>query len=225
MAKKPFKPPERILSPSEIADGRFLPTPENESLLESVRENLPVEEEPESLVFLVTRQPGLYATFLGKMIVGSSYKAAALATGQSPQRLSVWLRQGSTDLADNLDTYCSRFLLDCQRAAGLAISDAEQAVFIEDPGKWLARGPAKDFHKGRYWTEGAKQITQEMNEEEDPLDPPPVRQIEHEPEDEEATIELEKAVNVLEEFNIINTPEFVKQAREQYKLKDPDAKT
>ena len=214
---------EPVLTYHGMTEARFLPGLEALSLVESVRGNLPESQLPEGLVVLSKRQPGLYATFLGKLIAGSSFRAAAMACGINYHSLLSWLKQGAIDLSEELDTYCGRLLLDCQRAASLAICDAEERVHRADPSKWLGRGPGKMFFKGEYWSEtpsGRPLIEEGQAGPEDPLDPEvPQKQIESEVvEVDDSSKDLSEALKVLEDHQIVNTPEFFKHAREQFKL-------
>lgn len=218
---------ESPLTYPERTEVNFIPTG-GQSLVESIRLDLPNEDGPDQLVFLTTRQPGLYMTLLGKLIAGSSFKAASMSVGISVQKIYHWLSQGSADLADNVDSFCSRLLLDCQRAQAMAVGDAEERVHQANPEKWLGKGSAKEFHKGKYWTDQIKNQNEDQNalpsaDTIDPLDPPPLRQIEHDDTEEDTgEQELQEALKVLEDHNIINNPEFVKQAREQYRLPNPN---
>ena len=158
---------EPVLTYHGMTEARFLPGLEALSLVESVRGNLPESQLPEGLVVLSKRQPGLYATFLGKLIAGSSFRA--------------------------------------------------------DPSKWLGRGPGKMFFKGEYWSEtpsGRPLIEEGQAGPEDPLDPEvPQKQIESEVvEVDDSSKDLSEALKVLEDHQIVNTPEFFKHAREQFKL-------
>jgi hypothetical protein len=219
VAKKPSQvvPP---LSYSELAERQFIQTPEALTLMQSVREDLPDGKEPQTLIFLVTKQSGLYATFMGKIAAGSSFRGAAMVCGLYPTAVRGWIQSGSADLFKGLDTYCSRFYLDCQRAAALAVSDAEERVFRSDPAKWLARGPAKDFHMGRYWKEQIANDQEALeNDPDNPINPIPKvtpDQVEDST-DDSADQQLAAALKELEKHNMI-TSEFVQQGRDQYKI-------
>ena len=113
---------------NEKAERAFIPTGSH-SLMESIRNGLPdTQGAPEQLVYIAQYQPAIYSTLLGKLIAGSSFKAASLAIGIPVQRIYNWLTKGSADLADEQDSFCSRFLLDCQRDQALSVSDAEVRV-------------------------------------------------------------------------------------------------
>lgn len=203
------------------AEAVFIPTI-SRSLMESISGDLPVEEEPQELVTVVKKQPGLYSTFLGKIIAGSSFRTAALSVGFSPQRVRLWLQQGSADLGDDYDTYYSRLLLDCQRAASIAVSDAEERVHRADPAKWLSRSPTgKEFNKGKYWTEQIRTLGEEIpDEEENTFDPPPLRPAITQAGDQDDTgnESLKEALKVLEDLGIASSPELVKQAKQQFRI-------
>lgn len=206
------------------AERKFIPTGAP-SLVESVRSDLPQGDEPGQLIAIVSRQPALYSTFLGRLIAGNSYKAACYAIAIHPASMSRWLQQGAGDIMDGVDTFCSRLVLDVQRAAALAVGDAEERVHKSDPAKWLGRGPAKDFHKGKYWSENPNQPQQLEESEDNPLDPIPVRELEQiESVEDDGNKELEEAMKVLEGHQIITNPEFIEQARNQYRIQKEDKK-
>lgn len=219
MAKKFSGEPPKTAA--VIASELFTPTVESFTLMESCREDLPVEPEPPMLVFLVCKQPGLYATFLGRLICGSSPKAAALCIGQSYRQICAWFERGAGDIEEDEDTYCSRFLLDCQRAYAMAISTAEEAVFRKDPDRWLGKGHAKTFYKGQFWTDGTQL---QLENPDDPLDPVAIPdQTEHETQqDKDAADDLGEAIKVLEHHQIIQTPQFIDAAKNQYKIGQKD---
>ena len=206
------------------AEELFLPTV-SKSLMESICGKLPLEEEPVELVAVVKKSPGLYATFLGKITAGSSFRAAAQAIGLSPVRIRLWLQQGSADLADDIDSYYSRMLLDCQRAASLAVSDAEERVYRIDPSKWLSRSPTgKEFNCGKYWSEKIRALDEEYpGEEEQTFDPPPLRPAITQTSDSDTTgnKELGEALKVLTDLGIASNPELIKQAKQQFRVVDP----
>lgn len=222
MAKPDFKQEPRK-TPAMIADESFTPTVECLTLMESCRDDLPMEAEPPMLVFLVCKQPGLYATFLGRLISGSSPKAAALCIGQSYRQICAWFDAGANDLADDLDTYCSRFLLDCQRAYAMAVASAEESVFRKDPDKWLGKGHAKTFYKGQFWVEPSQQ---QIEAPDDPLDPIAIAAPDEDDlsQEREAAADLDEAIKVLEHHNIIQTPQFIDAAKNQYKIGNKDGK-
>lgn len=203
------------------AEEVFIPTI-SRSLMESIRDELPLEKEPIELVAMVTKQPGLYATFLGKIIAGSSFRTAALSVGFPPGKMRLWLQQGSADLADDVDSYYCRFLLDCQRAASIAVSDAEERVHRADPSKWLSRSPTgKEFNKGKYWTEQVRALAEEqIDEEENTFDPPPLRPALTQTSDADDTgnKELGEALKVLSDLGIASSPELIKQAKQQFRI-------
>ena len=206
------------------AEAVFIPTIAK-SLMESIRKDLPVEEEPQELVTLAKKQPGLYSFFLGKIIAGSSFRTAALSVGLTPARVRIWLQQGSADLGDDLDTYYSRLLLDCQRAASIAVSDAEERVHRADPAKWLSRSPTgKEFNKGKYWTEQVRTLggEEQLDEEENTFDPPPLRPVITQTADQDDSINegMKEALKVLEDLGIASNPEIVKQAKQQFRIPD-----
>lgn len=225
MPRKPTEPdaskPALTASYMEKAEATFIPTI-SRSLMESIRGELPLEEEPQELVTLVKKQPGLYATFIGKIVSGSSFRTAALSVGLSPGRVRLWLQQGSADLGDDIDTYYSRLLLDCQRAASIAVSDAEERVHRADPAKWLSRSPTgKEFNKGKYWTEQVRTLGEEPpDEEENTFDPPPLRPAITQTEDQSdsSNESLREALKVLEDLGIASSPELVKQAKQQFRI-------
>jgi hypothetical protein len=219
---KTFPDLDKPLTYSERAEVNFIPsgTP---SLMESIRGCLPDDDDdPAQLVYLATRQQGLYMTMLGKLIAGSSFKAASQAIGITPSRIYDWLSKGQADLGDDIDSYCSRLLLDCQRAQAMSVSDAEERVHKNNPDKWLGKGSAKEFHKRQYWIDTVQRQGDDPNaatDAIDPLDPPPMRElVTDETVEDTGEQQLQEALRVLEEHNIINNPEFVKQAREQYRL-------
>lgn len=203
------------------AEAEFLPTVA-QSLLESCRMSLPPGDEPADLVAISVKCPGLYATFLGKIMAGSSFRAAALSVGLSPDKMRHWLAQGSADLADDEDSYCSRLLLDYQRAASISVSDAEERVHRADPSKWLSRSPTgKQFNKGTYWLEQAKPGSDDIPEDHDELDPAPLRTTaEQIADNDDGELELSEAMKVLEGYQIATDPEFIKQAKTQFRLTD-----
>lgn len=223
MARRKQIPEEDTVVPVTYAmkaEAEFLPALECLSLMESIRGSLPEgdDEAPDYLVYMVTKMPGLYSTFMGRILSGSSFKSAALATGQSPRTLSRWLEKGSADVADERDTFCARFLMDCQRAYAASVGSAEERVHRKNPEAWLAKSHARNFHLNRYWQDKT-QIPEE--ETYDPLDPPPARPLlEQETEQNEVDKELSEALKVLESHNIIGQPEFVQQAREQFRVKN-----
>lgn len=241
MAKKPFEFPQpdaKELTYAERAEVNFMPTG-TPSLMESIRANLPSpgEGDPPLLVKLAEEQQSIYLTMLGKLIAGSSMKAACLAVGLSPNRFYHWLQVGAADLADDVDTFCSRLLLDCQRAQAMSVSDAEERVHKTNPSVWLGKGSAKEFHRREYWVDqpliAKGQEPDEIPAEVslDPLDPPPVRYIESEGEEqvegdgnEAIDFSLTEALKILEDHRIVNDPEFVKQAKEQFGMKETDGK-
>lgn len=205
------------------AESQFMPTISGSLLESSCGGQYPEDADaPRDLVAIVRRSPGLYATFLGKIIAGSSFRAACLSVGLYPNRFRNWLSQGSADLADDYDSFCARLLLDCQRAASIAVSDAEERVHRGDPSKWLSRSATgKEFNKGIYWQEQVKGITQDMPPDDDTFDPPPLRPaVEAASEDTSQEAVLGEALKVLEGFQIATDPEFVKQAKAQYRLED-----
>jgi hypothetical protein len=209
------------LSYSELAERQFIQTPEAYTLMASVREDMPVSEKPERLFVLASKMSGLYATFMGKLTAGSSFRAASMSCGLNPHTVRTWLEAGAHDLHLEQDTLCSRFLLDCQRAAAVAVSDAEERVFKKDPDKWLSKGPARDFHRGRYWKEIGKADEQEAleNDPDNPLDPPvAIEEAAEDQSDDTADKDLSQALKVLEHHQIITSPEFVEQAKNQYKV-------
>ena len=223
MAKKKVAPnfSEPALSQTYASktEAVFIPTV-SKSLLESIRTDLPEEDGPPELVTIAAKLPGLYATFLGKIVAGSSFRASSLSVGLPPEKVRLWLSQGAADLADDYDTYPARLLLDCQRAASIAVSDAEERVHSFDPSKWLSRSPTgKEFNKGKYWTEQVKSLTVEEQEAEETFDPPPLRPaIAHVSDQEASDKELAEALKVLQDFSIVTDPEFIKQAKQQYKI-------
>lgn len=208
--EEPLAKAERLFTPSLSG-----------SLLESIRGELPDDPDvPPPLYVLVKKQPCLYGTFLGKLASGSSFKTAAFCIGVTPGRFMTWLQRGSADLMEEIDTYCSRLVLDVQRAFALAVGEAEESIFRKNPLAWLTKGPAKDFHKGRYWQDGFGEREQEYGEDqENALDPQPLRTTDAvEIEDSSVEKDLAKALVELEKHNIIQSPAFIQQAREQYRI-------
>lgn len=222
------KEQESSESPLVKAERLFIPTTSG-SLMESIRGDLPVDENaPIQLVSLVIKQPALYSFFIGKLASGASFKAAALTVGVVPNRFIYWLQRGSADIGDDEDTYCSRLLMDVQRAVAFAVGDAEERVHRSNPAQWLTKGPAKDFHQGRYWKDPTRESPETAAEEanDNPIDPPPIREHEEGEVQDDTSVEddLRDAVKALENHGIITKPEFIIQAKEQYRI-DPDEKT
>lgn len=221
------KEQEPLESPLVKAERLFIPTTSG-SLMESIRGDLPDDDDaPVQLVSLVVKQPSLYSYFIGKLASGASFKAAALTIGVAPSRFTYWLQRGSADIGDDVDSYCSRLLMDVQRAVAFAVGDAEERVYRQNPAQWLTKGPAKDFHQGRYWKDFVRESPEEAMEEanENPIDPIPLREQDRLEEQDDTTVEddLRDAVKALENHGIITKPEFVIQAKEQYRI-DPDGK-
>lgn len=204
-----------------LAEQEFVPSLAM-SLVQGVCSGYPEEDGPDLLMVLTRKQPGLYLTFLGKLIAGSTFKSATFSVGLPNNSVWSWLRQGASDLRDGVDTYCSRLVLDVQRACALAVGNAEERVFTKDPAKWLARGPGKDFHKGSYWKEIIQgQIDEEPLLEENPVEPIPVEDTQQALEDhteKEARDDLAAAMKILEDQNILNKPDFISQAKEQFRM-------
>jgi len=197
------------------AERQFIPTT-SLSLLQSICQSLPEEKDPPELAMMVEKMPGLYATFLGKITAGSTLRTACLSIGLPYQRVLHWMSVGAADVSDDIDTYCGRLVLDIQRAAAIAISDAEERVHRSDPSKWLGRGPAKDFHRGRYWKENQSGPLEDDGDD-NPLDPLPYRPSTGDDSDEDSgDLDLIEAMKVLENHNIVQSPEFVNQAKKQF---------
>lgn len=227
VAKPPLKlVVENPLTYSERAEAQFMPTIASGSLLESIRGELPNQDGPDLLMFIVQSNPAQYATFLGKLIAGSSYKAACLAVGFNPRTLYSWLEIGASDLMEQCDTWCGRLLLDCQRAMAMSVSDAEERVHAERPEKWLSSGPAKQFHKGQFWQDSPSSSQESISgPEENPIDPQPAIEVEEDTKlIEQGRQDLAEAVKVLEDHEIITKPEFVEQIRRQFRLPKPNEK-
>lgn len=218
MANEPVPLTHATLAETQFKPGLAM------SLTPGLCSHWPEENGPDLLMVLTQDQPGMYLTFLGKLIAGSTFKSACFSCGIPYSGVWSWLRQGAADLADSVDTYCSRFVLDIQRACGLAVGNAEERLFTKDPAKWLARGPGKDFHRGKYWKElEQQQVDEDIPQEDNPIEPLPLQETQEALEDKsekEAEADLAAAMKVLEDQNIITKPEFIAQVKEQFRMGD-----
>jgi hypothetical protein len=191
---------------------------EGRSLLEAVckRPKL-APTDPPALVRLVNNHPGMYSLMIGNVMTGATVKSAALISGVTYRTLLTWCRQGALDLDREKDSYCSRLILDLQRATAHAVATAEKLVAVDNPEAYLSKGPGKQFYADTPFWQREQSSSDYAPPHEDPLQP----LVEHstpssEHEDTSTLPAIEQAVRVLQSTGISESPAFIDSLREQH---------
>lgn len=191
---------------------------EGRSLLESVCKRPKLSPtDPPALVRLVNNHPGMYSLLIGNVMTGSTVKSAALISGVTYRTLLQWCRQGALDLDRERDSYCSRLILDLQRATAHAVSTAEKLVAVDNPEAFLTKGPGKQFYADTPFWQRDSSSSDYAPPLEDPLSP----LVEHTEDDsvQEDTSTLPaiaQAVKVLQQTGISESPAFAKHLQDQH---------